>query len=687
MMNNIKLLYGFHLCLLCIVSCKNPENSQGKGFLEEVNKVRNEVQNDQEVLNFFEEPNQPIDVAFKCLSQGSNLPKGWILELMKQDLNAGIVGALDELYPGFEKDDLYFKARRGKVEDVPEMGDLVLTGEEWEQSIMWWNAETHGNWWDGFIRHAYLLGDSSAIKQARAIVGNLLASQGPDGYLGIYKPTLRYQHEGSNGELWAQTTAFRSLLGFYELTGESAALNAVERAMDITMGTYGPEGKNPFELKNEFGGATHGLMMTDVCEVLFRITGDERYQAYATYLYRAFSTYNINPAFNDLRYPNLVDKEALFTGHGVHTYEQFRSLIQAYYQTGSPELKIAWENALYKLEQVILPSGAGHGNEWLGGVPANPTYTASEYCTMLELRNSYSAIFQKTGEIQFADKAEKLTYNAMMGSRNAKGTAIAYGKADNCYVMDGMHYGEDESYKDVRYKYSPTHSDPAVCCVPNYARNLPYFLDQMWLEVKDGLFVAMYGPSQLQTTVNQTSVSIEQITQYPFSDHVIFELDLDNPTSFAIYFRKPQWAKGIQVISPQTTYEESEKWVKVSKEWRNGDQIQLNFDHQIQQHLLPNGEVYMQRGPLVFAYPIAHKKEVIKTYRGTDFTDYHCHPQTDAYETIHLPPARDWVYEVVEPFSREIWTGKQPRLKAGDLSLVPLGNTVLRKVSFPLKDS
>ena len=119
------------------------------------------------------------------------------------------------------------------------MGDLVLTGEPWEQSIMWWNAETTGTWWDGFIRHAFLTQDQEAIQRSHDIIQNLLASQDEDGYIGIYKPNLRYQHDGSNGELWAKTTAFRTMLAYYEFTQDSQVLKAVEDAMNVNMENYG----------------------------------------------------------------------------------------------------------------------------------------------------------------------------------------------------------------------------------------------------------------------------------------------------------------------------------------------------------------------------------------------------------------------------------------------------------------
>ncbi|KAA3621654.1 MAG: hypothetical protein DWQ02_27335, partial [Bacteroidetes bacterium] len=245
-------------------ACNNEkESSQGEEFLNQVDKVDDAIQDDSEILTFFERERQPLQPAFVNLPQGSTKPKGWILDIMRNDLETGVVGALDDLYPGIKKDDLYRTARRGGLEDVPEMGDLVLTGEPWEKSIMWWNSETAGNWWDGFVRHAFLTGNQEAIDQSKLIVNNLIDSQDEDGYIGIYKPNLRYQHEGSNGELWSQTTAFRTLIGYYEITGDQSALDAVEKGMAVTMKSYGPEGENPFNLKNAFGGVTHGLMMTD----------------------------------------------------------------------------------------------------------------------------------------------------------------------------------------------------------------------------------------------------------------------------------------------------------------------------------------------------------------------------------------------------------------------------------------
>ena len=146
-----RLLQFLPLTLLLLLSCQKKENSQGESFLSQVDQVGNSIQDDSKYLTFFRNERTPLNVAFTALPQGSTKPAGWLADMMEEDLKTGVVGALEELYPGIHKDDLFRTARRGGLEDVPEMGDLVLTGEAWEQSIMWWNAETIGNWWDGFI--------------------------------------------------------------------------------------------------------------------------------------------------------------------------------------------------------------------------------------------------------------------------------------------------------------------------------------------------------------------------------------------------------------------------------------------------------------------------------------------------------------------------------------------------------
>ncbi|NQZ78848.1 MAG: hypothetical protein HRT61_22440 [Ekhidna sp.] len=96
-------------CLMIIAlffySCKGDQSSQGEGFLSKVDQTN--LQDDSPLLTFFEGERSPIEPAFINLPSGSTRPKGWMLEIMENDLQKGMVGALDELYPGIKSDDLF----------------------------------------------------------------------------------------------------------------------------------------------------------------------------------------------------------------------------------------------------------------------------------------------------------------------------------------------------------------------------------------------------------------------------------------------------------------------------------------------------------------------------------------------------------------------------------------------------
>lgn len=668
------------------------ESSQGENFLSRVNQISDCIVDDIGKLTFFENPKTPLQPKFQIPSAAKVKPESWIKSMMVNDLNQGVVGALDSLYPGIKRDDIYNAHRRAGLDDVPEMGDLVLTGDEWEASIMWWNAETIGNWWDGFIRHAFLTNNPTALEKAKSIIENLLESQDQDGYIGIYQPSLRYQHEGANGELWAQTTALRTLLSYYEFTKEERILDAVEKAMAVSMKEYGPQGRNPFCLKNEFGGATHGLMLTDVCDTLHRLTGQSQYQDYATFLYKDFSRFPINRAFNDFRYPYLMDKEGKFESHGVHTYEHLRSLLQSYYWTGYPELEEAWDNALYKLGYTILPSGAGHGAEWIAGLVADPDFTATEFCTMFELRNSLLFALEKTGDISFADHAEILTFNGMMGFRNPTGTAITYNKSDNCCILNSHHQTPHGEEKDVRYKYSPTHSDPAVCCVPNYGRNLPTYLQHMWMEEGDELVAMLYGPSSYTTEKKDKTLTVTQRTDYPLSDQVQLTFTASSPFEKTIKLRKPGWSKHTLVVATGADIEEQEQFILVTKAWETDDTVDITFTNEVSIQQANNGDYYYQRGPIVYAAPIAHQEVTIKEYQQGEFRDYHCLPLENSVNQLSYDPSLSHQAVYCPALGEKSWYKSMPCLdvvlinsqtqKSQQVRLQPMGSTILRRVSF-----
>lgn len=133
---------------------------------------------------------------------GKIAPTGWIKQQLEFDLNQGFVGALDNLVPDLIIDDDIYNSHRLTSKDKAKDVGAVAQDADWEVQYLWWNSETQSNWWDGYVRHALLVGDALHKQKVENYIERILASQDEDGYLGIYAPDLRYKAQGENGELW-----------------------------------------------------------------------------------------------------------------------------------------------------------------------------------------------------------------------------------------------------------------------------------------------------------------------------------------------------------------------------------------------------------------------------------------------------------------------------------------------------
>lgn len=610
---------------------------------------------------------------YEQLPFGSVKPSGWLKIQMQKDLN-GFVGNLDRLVPELVNDPIYGAGRLGKKSKVKDLGNLKEGDAAGEDQYKWWNSETRSNWWDGYLRNVLLLNDSAGMVKVRHYISNLLKTQDADGYLGIYDQQLRYRFESENGELWAKTTLLRGLLAYYEFTNDQKVWNAIVKAVDNVMTNYPIHQSNPFFAGKEFsGGVAHGLTFTDVCDRLYQITGNRKYLEYSTFLYENFSQ---NYSWEkDAQLKSIFDSAYLLQGHGVHTFEHLRPLIVAAYSTNDRELRKALSIYLKRIKDVTTITGGAIGDEWIGKRTAHSTNTGYEYCSLHELMDSYTLLFQKGGEIEIAESIERIFYNAAQGARNPGYSAIAYLKTDNSYEMTGTRNGKAEpDRKQTRYKYSPVHQDVAVCCSPNAGRITPYFIRNMWLkENNNTLVAALLGPNSLETMVNGVKVSIDEITEYPYRNHFIFDIRTEKPTSFTLKIRKPVWAKAIRT---HEKYHLEDGFMVITRTFQKSENIEIEFDAEIEIQEDRNGEKAFSYGAQLYAFPIESSEQKGKKY-AEGFEDIYYKPtgfKTFQFDARCTPVFVDGVIRVSLKNSA---SGKIEQVE-----LIPFAKTILRQVSF-----
>jgi len=609
--------------------------------------------------------------ALEPLPFGAVRPEGWLMAQVRSNLR-GLTGHLDSLAPDLIiKDDIYGKDRLTKDIKKKDVGVLAGGDPATEVQYLWWNSETQGNWRDGFIRSAILTGDPVMLAHAKAYVRHILATQDPDGYLGIYDKDLRYHFDGENGELWSKTVLLRGLLAWYDYSHDKTVLVAVEKAVADVMQHYPADASHPFYSKSpDVGGLSHGLMFTDILESLFRLTGKTAYLEYALFLYKDFSAANLH---EDAQYDKITDPNYRLRGHGVHTYEHLRAVAAAAYASGNPALLTALDDYLHKIDQEITPSGAPAGDEWIGERPGDATSTGYEYCSLQEGMDGYIDLLAKTGSVSFGDQAERLFFNAAQGARDPDASCIAYLKTDNSYYMTGGINGDSSHPHQTRYKYSPVHQDVAVCCAPNAGRIAPYFIDRMWMRNRSGLVATLLGPCKVTTTWKGTPLTIREKTTYPNGLSFDFQIIADRPVSFTLAIRKPAWASGESLNCP---YTEKNGYYLITRTWQPGEQVHLRINTNVIAHHDHINDTYFTYGPQVLALPIDATPEIMKQYPLKGFFDYQYRPNPLTIYTYNGSPIKQ---AGNNRFEVTLYDPKQKRVLT---HLKPMGQTILRQVTF-----
>lgn len=610
---------------------------------------------------------------FTCLPFGSIKPTGWMKEQMQKDLE-GFVGHLDKLVPDLINDPIYGSGRLHKNSVLKDLGNHKEGDAEGDEQYKWWNSESQSNWWDGYIRNAFLLNDKECIARVKKHVDHILSTQDADGYIGIYTPELRYNFKGENGELWAKASLYRGLLGYYEFTNDQRVWKALVRAVDNVMTNYPINASHPFDTgKNYNGGVAHGLTFTDVLDRMYQLTGNKKYLDYALFLYMDYSSY-----FSweqDAQLGNILDKNYKLNCHAVHTYEHLRSLIVAASISKDKQIKEALQKYIGKIHTTTTVTGGAIGDEWIAKRIADATHTGYEYCSLHELMDSYNVLLQRTGTTELAETIENIFYNAAQGARHPHHSCIAYLKTDNSYEMTGTRNGDAEpDRKQTRYKYSPVHQDVAVCCAPNAGRITPYFLQYAWMLDKEQALVAnLLMPCVLDTKIDGKDIHIETVTEYPQKNRFCFRISLPQPMKVKLKIRKPQWATGIDCSTP---YQIEGDYLIIERKFNTKEEFSLSFDTQVRVCKGIKGEKYFAYGAQFFAYPIKAKEIEGREY-AKHFKDY-------LYE-----PLNNTRYQYIDDNAATYKNGKiKVRLLNSDtnteeyVELIPMGKTVLRQAAF-----
>lgn len=128
------------------------------------------------------------------------------------------------------------------------------------------------------------------------------------------------------------------------------------------------------------------------------------------------------------------------------------------------------------------------------------------------------------------------------------------------------------------------------------------------LKNEKGLALNFYESGEMSTkTPAGKALTITQSTAYPTQGKVKITLTLENSESFELSLRIPAWCKNATVTVDGETSSAAAGYYTASKEWKNGDVIELDLPMDVQRILPPEGadnqDVFAayRRGPMVLA--------------------------------------------------------------------------------------
>src|SRR5579884_709091 len=609
--------------------------------------------------------------AFNQLPLGSVKPRGWLLHQLRIQAD-GLTSHLDEFWP-----------------DLRDSAWLGGTGEGWERGPYYM---------DGLVPLAYLLDDPVLVEKARRWVGWMLDHPGPNGWIGPEK----------NKDWWPNYVALKALTQYQESTGDARVIPLMQRYFAYQLSRLAA---NPLHEWAVYRWQDEVLSVV----WLYNRTGDERLLQLARMLHD--QGHDWEAQFANFKYTGkehfAPGEKANLATHGVNNGMALKTGGLWWLLTGNPADRAAPAHMLEELDRYDgLPSGVFSCDEHYAG--RNPSQ-GTELCTVVEEMFSLESLMSTVGDARFGDREEKIAFNALPATFDAKMWAHQYDQQANQVLAtelqrDWVNNGPDSNLFGLEPNYG--------CCTANMHQGWPKFAANLWMTTADnnGVAAVFYGPSEVRTVLkNGTRVHIIEDTEYPFRDSI--RLTVDARGTFPLIFREPRWCAGgaqVSVNGKPAQLVPADGFASLVRAWNPGDRVNIRLPMQVRATRWYNDSVSLERGPLVYSLRIGEDWKKLKTHGPA--ADWQVTPTTPWNYGLAIDPDNPGSgVKVVEkaigdfPFSaagapvllqvpgrRVVSWGMekgsaqpppehpQPGTPVQTLTLIPYGAAKLRVTEFPL---
>lgn len=528
------------------------------------------------------------------LPLGAIAPRGWLEDELRR-MAAGMTGHLDAWYP-----------------EVcgPRNAWLGGDGDTWERGPYWI---------DGLYPLARILRDDTLVARAMRWVDWTLEHQRADGYLGPAlvdeKARTRPPPKGAQvlrpDDWWPRMVMLKILQQHYGATRDPRVIDVLRKYFRYQLQTLptAPLKAAPGGAGGSWWAEQRGADNLLVVLWLYNLTGDAWLLDLADLLHRQtlpFTSIFLAGDVLQLTREQGTTPSGYPAFHCVNLAQGIKAPLVRFQHDADPQHLAATRKAFRDLELLHgQPHGLYGGDEGLHGRGLD---RGSEFCSAVEMMFSLEKMLEITGDVEFADRLEKIAFNPLPTQATDDHHYRQYFQQTNQVAATT---DERSFYNDggERLVYGLLTGYP--CCTCNYHQGWPKFVQHLWFATADrGLAALAYGPSTVTARVAQgTAVSLTEETNYPFEETIRIRVSVAEPVTFPLHLRIPGWCPeaAIFVNGRPERMAKGGRIEILSREWRAGDLVELQLPMAIRNSKWYENSVAIERGPLLYALRLAEQ--------------------------------------------------------------------------------
>ncbi len=505
-------------------------------------------------------------------------PLGWLKRQLEIEAE-GLFGNLDKIWP-----------------DVRDSGWIGGRREGWERVPYWL---------DGFIPLAALLDDENMKARAKRYMDAILAAQQPDGWLCPCS-----EEERADYDPWGILLICKVLTVYYDCFRDERVPEALYRTMKnfaqlLKNGSIKLFGWGKFRWFEGFIGLNF----------LRRRYSDAWISELAETLKREGACYRDYMA----RWKRPMNQWTMET-HVVNLAMMLKSEAVSCDLLGLPYTDEAEELLDVLTACNGTPTGLFTGDECLSGLSP---IQGTELCAVVELMYSYELLYAFTGDPKWAERLERVAFNALPATISDDMWAHQYVQMSNqisCRKFPGKSVFRTNNSEAHLFGLEPNYG----CCTANFGQGWPKLALSCFLHDGDTIESVIPIPCEL----NDGQRQIRLVTDYPFENTLHYEIRTDRDFRFRI--RVPSFAvrlrvDGVPVDTASLCFEIPAGCERT---------IEVSFEVEPICEPRPNRLTAVRCGSLIFSLPIQFEEKRIEyerngVVRKFPYCDYEYRPTSE----------------------------------------------------------